>query len=217
MPNILIVAPHPDDEVLGCGGTIRKYADAGASVHVCIVTKSYEPEWSVEFIRNRPSEVRRVADILGIEKVFFLDFPTVKLDTIPQKEINEGISSVVRDVKPDTLFIPHYGDLNRDHRLVHEAALVVARPALGQSITRILSYETLSETEWGTTPFLPNTYEDIAGTLAKKLEAMKVYASEVKSFPHPRSLKAIEILAMKRGSEVCYDAAEAFMLLRSVH
>ncbi|MFA6414398.1 MAG: PIG-L deacetylase family protein [Candidatus Paceibacterota bacterium] len=216
MHNILVIAPHPDDEVLGCAGTIRKYANKGASVHVCIVTKAYEPEWSAEFIRNRPNEVRRVADILGSAGVSFLDFPTVELDTVPQRDISKAILAVIQEIKPDKLYIPHHGDLNRDHQLVHEAALVAARPTLEWSVARVLAYETPSETEWGVAPFLPNTYEDITETLQKKLEAMQVYASEVRSFPHLRSLKSLEALAIKRGSEICRGAAEAFMLLRSI-
>lgn len=212
---ILVIAPHPDDEVLGCGGTIAKYVRGGASVALCVVTKAYEPQWSAAFVRNRPQEVQRASKILGIEKVFFLDFPTVKLDSIPQKELNDALLKIVSAVKPDTLFIPHRGDINRDHQLVHAAGLVAARPC-HSTVTKILSYETLSETEWGVEPFVPTVYEDISKTLDAKCAALAAYKSEVKKFPHPRSLKALEALAAKRGSEAGLMCAEAFMLVREI-
>lgn len=216
MQKILVIAPHPDDEVLGCGGTIKKYAQRGANISLCVVTTAYMPEWPEDFIKNRPRQIRAAADVLGIKDIYVLGFPTVKLDTIPQKELNENIAGVARKVLPDTLYIPHRGDLNRDHQLVHEAALVVARPIAGQSIKHVLVYEARSETEWGFLPFTPTVYENIADEMESKLEAMKVYASEVKSFPHPRSLEAIEALAKTRGSEAGLKRAEAFMLVRSV-
>ena len=139
------------------------------------------------------------------------------MDTIPQKELNEAISKVVNEVNPDILYIPHKGDLNKDHRLVFESCLVATRPA-NHKIERILSYETLSETEWGQSiePFTPNVYIDISDTIKTKIEAMKAYKSELKWYPHPRSLEIIEALAKKRGSEVGVKFAEAFMLIREI-
>ena len=212
---ILVIAPHPDDEVLGCGGTIRSLTKTGATVHLCIVTEAYTPEWSKEFISKRPGEVKRAAKILGVKEVHFLGFPTVALDTVPQKELNERMGELIEKIQPDTIYIPHRGDLNIDHRLVHEAALVAARPGHSR-VKTILAYETLSETEWGVVPFSPNVYRDITKTIKEKMAAMCVYASEVKDFPHSRSLLAIEALAMKRGSEVQIKRAEAFMLVRSL-
>ena len=216
MQKILVIAPHPDDEVLGCGGTIKKYTQRGAEVSLCVVTSAYTPEWSQEFVDNRPHQIRAAADVLGIEDIYCLDLPTVKLDTLPQKELNEKIAGIVRLVMPEILYIPHRGDLNRDHQLVHEAALVAARPTAGQSIKNVLAYEARSETEWGFKPFWPTVYEDIACQMESKLKAMQVYASEVKDFPHPRSRGAIEALATVRGSEAGLKRAEAFMLVRSV-
>jgi len=214
---ILIIAPHPDDEVLGCGGTIAKYAKNGSEVYLCVVTKGYTPDWSEEFLKNRPKEIEKANKILGIKKTYFLDYPTVKLDTIPQKELNEAISKVVNEVKPDILYIPHKGDLNKDHRLVFESSLVATRPA-NHKVKKILSYETLSETEWGQPieVFIPNVYVDISETLGKKIEAMKAYGSELKQYPHPRSLEIIETLAKKRGSEVGVKFAEAFILIKEI-
>jgi LmbE family N-acetylglucosaminyl deacetylase len=214
---ILIIAPHPDDEVLGCGGTIANHTKRRDEVHLCIVTKGYTPDWSKEFLKNRPKEVEKANKILGIKKTYFLDYPTVKLDTIPQKELNESISNVVNEVDPDIVYIPHKGDLNKDHRLVFETSLVVTRPG-NHKIKRILSYETLSETEWGQPiePFIPNVYVDISETFVTKIEAMNAYESELKQYPHPRSLEIIEALAKKRGSEVGVKFAEAFMLVREL-
>lgn len=217
MQKILVIAPHPDDEVLGCGGTIKKYAQRGVEISLCVVTVAYTPEWSQGFIYDRPRQIRSAADVLGIKDIHMLGFPTVKLDTLPQKELNEKIAGVIRKVLPDTLYIPHRGDLNRDHQLVHEAALVAARPRAGQSIKQVLVYEALSETEWGFAPFIPTVYEEVTETLESKFEAMRMYASEVREFPHPRSQEAIEALAKKRGSEAGLTRAEAFMLVRSVN
>jgi len=214
---VLVIAPHPDDEVLGCGGTIAKHAKQGDEVYLCIVTKAYTPEWSEEFIKNRPKEIEKANKILGIKKTYFLDYPTVKLDTIPQKELNEAISKVVNEVKADILYLPHKGDVNKDHRLVFESALVATRP-INHKIKKILSYECLSETEWGQPiePFTPNVYVDISDTIKTKIEAMTAYESEIKPYPHPRSLEMINILAKMRGGGVRLDAAEAFVLIREV-
>ncbi len=214
---VLVISPHPDDEVLGVGGTIAKHVKKGDEVFLCIVTKAYTPDWTEEFIKNRPKEVKRANDILGIKKTYFLDYPSVKLDTIPQKDLNEAISKVVKEVKPGVVYIPHQGDLNKDHRLVFESSLVVLRP-IDSSVKKILAYETLSETEWGQAikPFVPNVYVDVSETLEKKIEAMKVYSSEIKAGFHPRSLEAIEILARKRGYEAGVKFAESFMLIREI-
>lgn len=215
--NILVVAPHPDDEVMGCGGTIARHTQNGDAVYLLIVTKAYTPEWSEKFIKNRPKEVDAVNKILGIKKTFFLDFPTVKLDTIPQKTLNAAIEKVVKEVAPDVMYIPHKGDLNRDHRLVFEAALVATRP-FHNSVDKIMSYEVLSETDWGQAleVFVPSTYIDISAVFAQKIEAMKVYSSEIKEYPHPRSFEIIETLAKKRGSECGFKMAEGFIVIREI-
>ena len=212
---VLVIAPHPDDEVLGCGGTIAKHAQAGDEVHLCIVTQAYTPDWSEEFLRNRPAEIESARNTLGIKQVHLLGFPTVKLDTVPQKTLNDSLEAVFETVGPDVVYVPHHGDINMDHRIVFESCMVALRP-IRRGVRRVLSYETLSETEWSmpATPFLPNVYTDITGTIEKKTEAMKIYKSEIKQAPHPRSVEIIEALAKKRGSEVNVMFAEAFMLVR---
>jgi len=213
----LVIAPHADDEVLGCGGTIAKYTKQGNEVYLCIVTRAYTPDWPEEFIKNRPKEIEQASKILGVKKTYFLDYPAAKLDTISQKELNEAISKVISDVKPDILYIPHKGDLNKDHRLIFQSTLVAIRP-VKHKIKKVLSYETLSETEWGQLiePFIPNVYVDISETFDKKREAMKAYKSELRKYPHPRSLDMIEVLAKKRGSEAGLKFAEGFILIREI-
>lgn len=215
--NILVVAPHPDDEVLGCGGTIRRHFAAGDKIYLTVVTKAYRPEWPEAFIKNRPSQVAKANRVLGINQTFFLDFPTVQLDTIPQRTLNASLTKVVKTVRPDVVYLPHYGDLNRDHRLVFEAGLVAARP-LHSTVKKILSYEVLSETEWGLpdADFTPTVYVEVTKTFTRKIRAMKEYPSEIKPFPHPRSLEAMEALAKKRGSECGRKLAEAFNLIRDI-
>ena len=217
MKKILIIAPHPDDEVLGCGGTIAKYSKEGDEVYVCYVTRAYTPDWPEEFIKNRPKEIENSNKILGIKKSYFLNFPSLKIDTFPQKKLVEEISKVINEIKPEILFIPHKGDIQKDHRLVFEASLVAARP-INNKIKRNLSYEVLSESDWGQSiePFIPNLYIDISETLNQKIESMKAYKSELKNYPHPRSLESIEILAKKRGSEAGLQLAEAFILIREI-
>jgi len=216
---VLVIAPHPDDEVLGCGGTIKKYSEQGHDVYVCYVTKGYEPDWSSEYLKNKVVEVENAQKILGIKKYYWLDFPSVKIDTVPQKELNDSLSELVNEIKPDVVFTSSHGDLNSDHRLIFAATLVAVRPIPGSSIKKVLSYEVVSETEWGRNlgDFIPNYYVELTqDDLHIKLEAMKAYSTEVKDFPHPRSLEILEALAKLRGSEVGCKAAEAFMLIREI-
>lgn len=214
---VLVMAAHPDDEAIGCGGTIAKHAGSGGEVHLCIVTRGYTPDWSQEYLKNIEKEIEKVRETLGIKQVHLLGFPTVKLDTIPQKELNDSIQRVVDGVGPQVVYIPHRGDLNKDHRLLFEAALVATRP-VDSPVRRILSYEALSVTEWGQPiePFVPNVYVDISATIDAKFEAIRTYAGELRPYPHPRSLEVVEALAKKRGSEAGVRFAEAFVLIREL-
>lgn len=214
---VLVIAPHPDDEILGCGGTIIKHSQAGDEVFRCLVTKAYTPDWSEEFLRARQVEIKASGEIVGIKKTYFLDFSTAKLDTVPQKELNEALSKAVKEVEPDVLYIPHQGDIHKDHRLVFESSLVAAR-LTGSRIKKILSYETPSETEWGQAiePFIPDIYVNVSKTFDKKIEAMKAYKSEIREYPHPRSLEVLRVIAQKRGSEAGIELAEGFALIREI-
>ena len=217
---ILVIAPHPDDEVLGCGGTIKKHIQTGDQMYFFEVTKSYTPDWTEEFLVVEMKELEEASKSLGIKEVFRLDLPAVKLDImVGQKKLNDLLLEVTNKVKPEVLYIPFYGDINQDHRWVSEACLVVARPKPGSYIKKVLAYEVLSETEWGppaTQNFVPNVYIDISSTIQDKLKAMSCYESQLFPYPHPRSLEGIEILAKKRGMEVGITYAESFMLLREI-
>jgi LmbE family N-acetylglucosaminyl deacetylase len=214
---VLVIAPHPDDEVLGCGGTIAKFSQRGDEIHRLIVTDVYEPDWSKDYRAQKAEEIRAAGGILGIQSTVSLGFPAVRLDTIPQKDLNDAIAGVVRDAAPDLAFIPHRGDLNRDHRIVFEAALVALRP-VGSRCRKVLSYEVPSETEWGRPldPFVPGVYVDITGTIDTKIRAMETYRTEVKAPPHPRSPEILRALARVRGSEVLVPSAEAYALVREI-
>jgi len=202
---VLVIAPHPDDEVLGCGGTIKKYSNKGSEVYLCIVTRAYTPDWNQEFIDNRKKEIKCANKILGIKETFFLDLPTVKLDTIGQKKLNDLISGIIEKVKPEALYLPFVKDSNKDHRLVFEAGFFASR-----QIKKVLSYS------YESLLFVPNLYIDISDTLEDKLKAMSCYKSELRNYPHPRSLEAIKISAQKRGIESGLEAAESFIIIREI-
>lgn len=214
----LVIAPHPDDEVLGCGATIKAFTNRGISVNLCIVTQTYSPEWSDNFRIQRSKEIVKSSRILKIEQIFSLDFPTVKLDTIPKKQLIDRLSEVVQEIKPNYIFLPHYGDVNLDHRIVNQASMLALRPHLLPEKHKIMAYETLSETEWGGPhePFVPRLYINVGHTIQDKVNAMKSYSSELRSGNHPRSIDSILNLAKIRGSQVGYEYAEAFDVLREV-
>lgn len=217
---VLVVAAHPDDEVMGAGGTIAKHVRQKDHVYLCIVTKAYTPDWSEEIIKEKRKEVVRASHILGVRKTYFCDLPTVMLDTLPQKELNKKVSEVVNEVRPDIVYTTHRGDINSDHRLVFEATMVAVRPACKNLISRVLSYELLSSTDWAPPfperAFMPNVYVDISKTLETKIKAMSVYKTELREYPHPRSIEAIAIQAKRRGMDIQVKAAEAFMLMREI-
>jgi N-acetylglucosamine malate deacetylase 1 len=213
---VLVLAPHADDEVLGCGGTMAKYSRIGYSIHVCYVTSPTEPEWTESYLSNRKKSISNSNRILGVSEKYEFNLPTVMLDTIPQKKINSYIHELAARIRPDIVFIPHRGDCNMDHRIVHDAALVAFRP-VNHSHTNIFAYETLSETEWGTIPFNPVYYIPLLNEdIDKKIEAMVAYSDEFKCSPSPRSEIAMRALARFRGSTIFSDAAEAFIPLRII-
>ena len=219
MKKVLVVAPHPDDETLGCGGTIRKHVAAGDHVYLCVVTKSYTPDWTKEYIKREMEELKDANKVLGIKETFLLNLPAVKLDIAGQKKLNDEIAKICQKVCTEILYVPFYGDINSDHRMISHACLVVARPKPGACIKKVLAYEVLSETEWGSPSFdhfVPNLYVDISSTIKEKLKAMACYKDQLFPFPHPRSLEGIEILAKKRGTEVGLKYAESFMVLREI-
>lgn len=223
MRNVLIVAPHCDDEILGCGGIMAKFAQNGDQVYVAIVTNGHlgAPElFSAEGTKKVRSEALQAHQILGVKETFFLDFPAPRLDSIPAYQLSLALSKIVQEKAIEVMYLPHRGDIHKDHRITYEAALVAARPINNCTVKKVLAYETLSETEWappfGDDAFIPTVFENIEGFLDQKLVAFKCFSTQIKEFPHPRSLKTIEILSNYRGATVGVSQAEAFMLIREI-
>lgn len=211
---VLVFAPHNDDEVLGVGGTIAKYASLGHEVFICEVTKSNTDEE----IKEERSEALAAHQLLGVKETIFLDFPIVTLRETPLVKINAEFLKVVEDIRPNIAFIPHKGDMHMDHTVVSHSAMVALRPINGIKVENIYAYETLSETEWNLptvdNAYMPNVWSDISKFIDIKKEAMNCYQSQLKQPPHPRTLEIIEALAKLRGSTVGVPFAESFMLVR---
>jgi LmbE family N-acetylglucosaminyl deacetylase len=221
---ILVVAPHCDDEVLGCGGMIAKNVKIGNPVFVAIVTNGHlgAPElFNKEGTEKVRSEALEAHAYLGVQQTYFLDFPAPRLDSIPAYKLSLALSKVIRDNKITDLYLPHRGDIHKDHRITFEAALVAARPIDNNPISSIYTYETLSETEWAAPysddAFIPTVFENITEYIDHKVEAMKFFTTQTKPFPHPRSLEAIVNLAKYRGATVSLNYAEAYVLIRKVN
>lgn len=218
--NILVIAPHADDEVLGLGATMAKYIDNGHNVYICIVTKGVKPLFDDAYMDILRNETLIAHKILGSAKTYFLEFPSVMLEQVPRYEINNKIFNVVQEVKPDIVYMPHFGDMQKDHQIVAEAVMVAVRPKYNHRIKEVYAYETLSETEWSNphsaNAFMPNVYNDVSNYLDKKIEVMKCFQTQLSDFPNPRSLEAIVALAKYRGSTINAMAAEAFMLIRGI-
>jgi LmbE family N-acetylglucosaminyl deacetylase len=224
---ILVVAAHPDDELLGCAGTIARHVSAGDAVHVAILAEGATSRDATRNTEAHDAELdalvaaaHRAGTLLGVTSVECLGLPDNRLDSLDLLEVVKPVEALIARHRPDTIYTHHLGDVNVDHNIVHRAVFTAARPLPGHPVTRILAFETVSSTEWmpaGSAPtFAPNWFVDISTTLEAKLAALAVYESEMREWPHPRSLKAVEHLARWRGAQVGCDAAEAFVLLRHV-
>lgn len=223
--SILILAAHPDDEVLGCGGTIAKLADEGEIIHVVFLADGVlsraedQRNYQVE-LNTRRIAAQKACDILGVQSVFFGDFPDNRMDTIALLDITKAVEELIAKHQPEMVFTHHSGDVNIDHRRLHEAVVTACRPQHGHPVKTLLCFEVASSTEWqlpGSAPlFAPNWFVDISETLDRKLSALEAYADELRNWPHPRSKQGIEHLAHWRGATVGVDAAEAFMLGRQL-
>src|SRR5690625_1783583 len=213
---VIVFAPHNDDEVLGVGGTIAKHVDKGHSVYICVVTSGQDQKR----LENIQREALNAHEILGVTDTIFLDLPVVGLANISTRRLNKAMHDVVQKIKPDIAYIPHKGDMHIDHTMVAESAMVALRPVDSPQIKAIYAYETLSETEWNIpsvdNAFIPNIWVDITETIDIKLKAMECYKSQLIDFPHPRSLEAIKALSNFRGSTICVENAESFMLIRGI-
>ncbi|WP_137392196.1 PIG-L deacetylase family protein [Rhodoligotrophos defluvii] len=216
----LVIAPHPDDEILGAGGTIARLARAGMEVTVAVVTSGRPPAYSAAQVARVRHEAEQAHRALGVRETLWLGQPAAELSETPHAALNAAIRGVIADLDPATLLVPFVGDIHRDHQLTFLSALVAARPHQAKFPATILAYETLSETNWNA-PYLspgfqPNVFIDISNTLQLKLDAMEMFASQLRDFPHERSAEALKALAMLRGAAVHCHAAEAFVLVRHV-
>lgn len=221
MKSILVVAAHPDDEVLGCGGYIANQVRSGGEVFVTFLSDGVTSRLGnlgLQEIESRRNAARLASKVLGVSDVSFGDFPDNKLDASPLLEVIKSIETVVERIRPQIVLTHFGGDLNIDHRIVNQAVLTACRPAPKQGVKEILFFEVPSSTEWQVPTegeaFAPNWFEDISQTLELKIKALMMYEHELREWPHPRSAKAVEHLAHWRGASCGVDAAEAFVLGR---
>ncbi len=219
---ILVLAPHADDETLGVGGTIAKRAAAGQSVTVAVLTGHGEDEhplWNREFWRGIRGECREACEVLGVDSLLFRELPAACLDAVPNWRINGVVEELISEVGPNELYVPYVFDLHKDHAAIANAASVASRPysRTGLGISRILAYETLSETHlqppYFQPAFQPNVYIDISETIDKKVEALQAYKSQMATDHGPRSIETVRALARFRGAHMGTSAAEGFVLL----
>ncbi len=223
---VLVLASHPDDEVLGCGGTIARLAQDGVDVDIAIlgegVTSRYadRDEADLEVVARLHDTSRRVGELLGARSVELFGLPDNRFDTVPLLDVVKVIEELVERLRPATLFTQAGGDLNVDHAVLFRAALTATRPVAGHPVRRVYAYEVMSSTEWAfgqfEPAFQPNLFVDIAATLERKVEAMQLYESEARPFPHPRAPESLRAAARRWGSNAGVEAAEAFQLVRAV-
>lgn len=212
---ILVIAAHPDDEISGCGGTIALHVRAGDSVTSVIVCEGESLRYGKAGVEMRLHS-EQAAKKLGVSDLRLLDFPDQKLDTLSLTKIITPLEQIVKEVKPNIIYTHHANDINLDHQLLFKAVLVATRPT-ERFIETVYSFDATSSTEWGfPRTFVPDTWVDISKTLDIKIAAFSRYKSEVRPYPHPRSLKSLKYRAKAWGNLVCVDAAEAFMTVRSV-
>ena len=207
---ILVIAPHPDDEVLGMGGTIKKLSKKNKII-LCVVSEGATAQYKdKKMIKVRRDSCKKTAKILGISQIQFLDYPDMRLN-LSHLDINKKLEEIIEKYKPEIVYTAPKNDLNLDHQVVFNSTLVACRPKSG--VKQILCYETLGGTK---VPFVPNVFENIEQEFSYKIKAFKMYKSEVRKFPHPRSIEAIENLAIQRGVECSLKKAEAFQLIRYI-
>lgn len=218
---VLIVAPHADDETLGCGGTILKLINLGYKVHWLLVTgMSPEAGFSSSQIDKRKYEIDKVSKAYGFSGVHQLRLPPAQLETLPYRSVIAPISRVVETVQPSQVFTVYRNDAHSDHEIVFDCVMSATKSFRYPYVKRVVAYETMSETDYGLKPedggFKPNVYIDITSTLTEKLDILEIFESEIQDFPFPRSRKALESLAYVRGSQCNAGAAEAFMMIKEI-
>jgi len=225
--NVLVIAAHPDDEVLGCGATIAKHVDNGDEVYVIILAEGVTSRDVKRNPQNRNVELSELANaahkankILGVKSLTLHNFPDNRIDSLDLLDVIKVIEKFIHECRPEIVYTHHSGDVNIDHRIIHEAVVTACRPIPSQLVKALLFFEIPSSTEWqvpGSAPFFaPNWFVDISNTLPRKLEALETYATEMRLWPHARSLEAVTSLAKWRGATVGVEAAEAFIIGRNL-
>jgi len=222
---ILVIAAHPDDEILGCGGTIARHAAAGNRCHSLILGEgatsrdtSRDPESRSEELNALREAAAEAASVLGAQSPRFAELPDNRFDTIPLLDIVKQIERVIDELSPSIIYTHHPGDLNIDHQIACRAVLTACRPLPGSSVQRVDTFETVSSTEWAgsDSSFVPTCYVDILEQMETKVAALQSYCSEMREFPHARSIENVRALAACRGASVGLEAAEAFAILREI-
>ena len=221
MAIVLVVAAHPDDEVLGCGGTIARHTSEGDSVHVVLMAEGITSRkaTSQTGMLEKLHEVARHANkLLGVEEVLLEGLPDNRLDSLDRLEVTQRIEDHIKHWKPSIVYTHHCGDVNLDHQIVHHAVVTACRPQPGHCVEKLLFFEVASSTEWqppgSGAPFQPTWFVDVSKTLDRKVAAIGAYEAEMRNWPHPRSARGVQHHAHWRGASVGVEAAEAFMLGR---
>lgn len=225
MKNVLVVVAHPDDEVLGMGGTIAKLTSEGSKVSVLITTDGSTAQYRNNLnldgiIKEKKRETANAAKILGLSKIIYGGLPDMRLDVTPHTVVNEIIEKTIAEVCPDTVFTHFWGDVNLDHQCVFRSVLVAVRPFPGQTVKGLYCFRVPSSTEWSpslpSAAFTPNTYVDISNYSETKYKAFAAYTHELRAYPHPRSLQYLKESDVAEGLKVGIDAAESFIQLRNI-
>ena len=218
---VVVFAAHPDDDILGCGGTIAKLTQEGSKVHIVFLADGESSRGDItdinSLIQQRKQNAKKALKILGCDSIEFLDFPDNRLDSLDLLDVVKKIEGFIDAYKPYTIFTHYAHDLNIDHQITHNAVVTACRPQPGHCVKELLFFEVPSSTEWNLSKaFMPNYFVDISSTLSLKIDALNAYKNEMKSFPHPRSIKAIESLSYYRGASSGCEAAEAFIIGRKI-
>jgi len=220
---ILVVAAHPDDEVLGCGGTIARHTDSGDEVHILILADGVSSRNTKHFKKDLDSRLQSTyaaCKCLNTQSPIFQGLPDNRMDTIALLDIVQPIERVIEKIKPSIIYTHHNSDLNIDHQLTHQSVITACRPQVAFIIQEIYCFEILSSTEWvapsSKNQFIPNHFVDISNTFNRKIEALDEYSMEMREYPHSRSIKSVEALAIHRGTSMGMKYAEAFVTERTL-
>jgi LmbE family N-acetylglucosaminyl deacetylase len=219
--NILVITVHPDDETLGCGGTLLKHKSIGDTIHWLLVTSIKEGNsFAPSVVEARRQEIKAVSSMYAFDEVYDLDFPTMQLEDVPFKKLISSISNVFRKVEPDIVYLPFKNDVHTDHQIAFKAAYSCTKIFRHFSIKKIVMMETLSETEFAPSTkedsFIPNMFVDITNFIERKIEIMNIYKSETGTHPFPRSERNIRALATFRGATAGCEYAESFTILKEI-